>query len=160
MRWVTDLWGNSKEGYNTRRSAFWRVIRGVVERLAIADVEQKTWPSHLLWSNLYKVAPEKGGNPGGALCKVQLPGCIELFRSELTTYKPSRLLLLTGTQWATPFLSETDKSLQKRPGFQYAEDFGTITLNGGHQLRYVVAAHPQRKPEAQWIEEVVEAYDR
>ena len=39
MRWVTDRWGNTN-GYNTRRSAFWRAIRGVVARLEIADVEQ------------------------------------------------------------------------------------------------------------------------
>lgn len=96
MRWVTEHWNASPGQYNTKRSAYWRVIRAVVAQLGIAKVEDTTWPSHLVWSNLYKMAPAKDGNPGGALCEVQLPGCIELLRLELMTYRPSRLLLLTG----------------------------------------------------------------
>ena len=85
MRWVTDSWGNT-QGYNTKRSAFWRTIRRVVAQLEIADVDQDSWSSHLVWSNLYKVAPAAGGNPGVTLCQIQLAGCIELFGLELTTY--------------------------------------------------------------------------
>ncbi len=40
MLWVSDHWGGAK-GYNTKRSAFWRVVRGTVGRLGIADVSNK-----------------------------------------------------------------------------------------------------------------------
>lgn len=59
MRWVTDTWDHPKPGetHTNKRSAFWRVVRGIVERLGIADTQDETWPSSLVWSNLYKVAP-------------------------------------------------------------------------------------------------------
>ena len=161
MRWVTDSWSNAKGEYNTRRSAFWRAIRGVVARLEIADVAQDSWPSHLVWSNLYKVAPAEGGNPGESLCQIQLTGCRELFNLELTTYTPSRLLLLTGTGWASSFLSDFDCMPQDVAEFGYVEGFGTLTIDPAKQpIWYVVAAHPQGKPEEQWIAEVCSAFNR
>ena len=160
MRWVTESWGSSKGGYNTKRSAFWRTIRGVVAQLEIADVEQDSWSSHLVWSNLYKIAPAEGGNPGVKLSKIQLPGCIDLFNLELTTYIPSRLLLLAGTEWASPFLPDSDTMPQNTAGLCYVEEFGTLTIVPGKQpIRYVVAAHPRGKPEEQWIEEVCSAFN-
>ena len=159
MRWVTESWGNSNEEYNPGRSAFWRTIRGVVDRLEIADVEQDSWPSHLVWSNLYKIAPEKGGNPDTALCRIQLAGCIELFKLELMTYIPSRLLLLTGNEWALPFLPDPDDTLMGLAEFRYVERIGILTVAPDKQpIRYVVAAHPQGKPEEQWISEVCCAF--
>ena len=119
MTWVTNQWGNTNEGYNTRRSAFWRVIRGVVDGLGIADVEQDPWSSHLVWSNLYKIAPANGGNPSNTLCAIQLAGCRDLFNLELTTYTPLRLLLLTGTEWASPFLPDPDLTPPPVAGFRY-----------------------------------------
>ena len=161
MRWVTDSWGNANGEYNTRRSAFWRTIRGVVARLEITDTEQDSWSSHLVWSNLYKIAPAEGGNPGETLCQIQLAGCRELFNLELTTYTPARLLLLTGTGWAAPFLPDFDGTSQDVPGFCYVEGFGTLTITPGKPpIRYVVAAHPQGKPEGQWVTEVCSAFNR
>ena len=161
MRWVTDSWSNVKGEYNTRRSAFWRAIRGVVARLEIADVEQESWPSHLVWSNLYKVAPAEGGNPGESLCQIQLAGCRELSNLELTTYTPSRLLLLTGTGWASSFLSDFDCTSWAVAGFTYVEGFGTLTIDPAMRpIWCVVAAHPQGKREEQWIAEVCSAFNR
>ena len=162
MRWVTDSWGSVKGGYNTKRSAFWRAIRGVVAQLEIADVKQDSWSSHLVWSNLYKVSPAEGGNPGVKLSKIQLPGCIELFKLELTTYTPSRLLLLTGSKWAFPFLPDPDGTPRDVAKFCYVERFGILTIAPDKQpIRYVVAAHPQRRDvsERQWIEEVCRAFN-
>lgn len=47
MLWVTKCWGRSTD-YNTRGSAFWRVIRNVVDSLHIADVAHPDWPSHIV----------------------------------------------------------------------------------------------------------------
>ena len=161
MRWVTDKWGNTTVGYNTKTSAFWRVIRCVVERLGIADIERASWPSHLVWSNLYKIAPCQGGNPNDSLCDIQFPGCRELFTLELTTYTPSRLLLLTGTAWARDFLNDFGESLQDANGFSYVERCGTLAIGSKyHPVRYIVAAHPEGKREDQWVEEVCSAFNR
>lgn len=152
MRWVTAGWG-AGEGYNTKRSAFWRCIRSVVQDLGIADVEDAGWSSHLVWSNLYKVSPAGGGNPSNVLCEIQFPGCADLLNLELHTYRPSRVLFLTGADWATPFLKEAE--LQEAVGFQYVK-----RVSDAHGARCVIAVHPQGKPGAAWAREVVTAFDR
>ena len=160
MSWVSEAWGE-KEGYNTKRSAFWRVIKRVVGGLKIADIEVDTWPSHLVWSNLYKVAPAKGGNPGDKLCEIQLCGCRELFELELKTYTPSRLLLLTGWIWASDFLDSLKPTWRDAPEFDYVERHGTLDIAEDQDpIQCVVAKHPQRKPEGPWVDDVCRAFAR
>jgi len=162
MLWVTKRWGPN-DVYNTKRSAFWQSIRGVVRQLHIAyvqDVDRDRWPSHLVWSNLYKVSPANGGNPIGPLCDVQKPGCIDLLELELETYKPSRILFLTGIDWANPFFKWMTGVPSLGGPLHHVERFGTYTISNGHKIQWVVATHPQGKPEAEWIGEVAEAYNR
>jgi hypothetical protein len=158
MLWVTDCWGNPLEQRNNKLSAFWRVIRSVVERLGIADIQHKTWPSYLVWSNLYKVAPvNPEGNPSGRFRKAQETGCVDLFRLELRTYRPSRLLFLTGKAWAAPFIPSTTTDNIQSSESRYVERCGT--LESIEPIRYVVAAHPQGKTECRWTDEVVKAFE-
>lgn len=152
MRWVKAGWGAAK-GYNTRRSAFWRCIRNVVQGLRIVDVESAGWSSHLVWTNLYKVSPAHGGNPNNALCEIQLAGCVELFKLEIRTYRPFRVLFLTGADWAAPFLEGVN--LQEGAGFHHVKGVGQVC-----DARFVIALHPQCKPEREWVREVVTAFDR
>lgn len=60
MTWVSRSWGKhtfgwpsswacvGRQDYNTRVSAFWRVIRMLVGKLGLANTENDTWPSHLV----------------------------------------------------------------------------------------------------------------
>lgn len=157
MGWVTAGWG-ATEGNNTKRSAFWRTIRCVVQGLGIADIEDARWSSHLVWSNLYKVSPAEGGNPSNALCEIQFPGCAELLNLELRTYRPCRVLFLTGVDWAAPFLAAAE--LQEIARFQYVKQVGLCDAGDRHDARCVIAVHPQGKPEAAWVREVVKAFAR
>ena len=90
MLWVTDLFGSDRAGsnFNTKKSAFWRVIKQVTKKLNIQGVYDNNWPSHLVWSNLYKVSPAEAGNPSNGLCKLQLKYCLELLRSCEKTQLP------------------------------------------------------------------------
>ncbi len=148
MKWVKDYWQNP-EGYNTKRSAFWRAILKVMEGLEIA-FENDPWPSHLVWSDLYKVSPAKGGNPGNRLCRVQLKGCKSLFDTELDIYQPSRLLLLAGWDWAKDFVA-SDCRTHSNTGFVEA-------TGRRKETRIVVARHPQGKLEGEWVENVLAAF--
>ena len=156
MAWVQKQWG-ATDCYNTQRSAFWRVIRRVTQCLCSTGGNGEDWPSHLVWSNLYKVSPAAGGNPGNGLRKIQFPGCKELFQLELETYRPKRLLLLTGwDDWAERFLDQL--APDDVAGMAYVERVGTIVLGQEHQIRVVVAYHPQGRPEETWSGEVLEAF--
>ena len=163
MSWVTNCWANPSNPdskYNTKKSAFWRVIRAVVAESGIANTDEDTWPSHLVWSNLYKVAPEGGGNPGGVLRQVQLNECISLLQQEFDVYLPRRLLLLTGLDWAEPFLRHIAPTFSHvRPG-SYVEATAEILQNAGGSTSVVVAAHPQGKSESIWVREVIQAFQR
>jgi hypothetical protein len=157
MRWVSTAWGNTQY-YNTRRSAFWRAIRRVVGALNIADIEDAAWPSYLIWSNLYKIAPAAGGNPSAMLCSLQLNGCISLLEEEFQTYRPKRLLFLTGIGWAGPFVKRLAPSLTVVPDFRYVQAVGKTLENNHDASTIVVAVHPQGKLEGSWVQEVVEAF--
>ena len=159
MRWVIDLW-EARDSYNTRRSAFWRVIRNTLRDLDICDVENEyvPWSSHLVWSNLYKVSPAEGGNPNNALINIQFPLCKKMLRLEVNEFKPKRLLFLTGNDWADDFL--TDKWFKRNSqigngAYNYVEDFGLLRKS----IKFVVACHPQGRPEEDWTNEVAGAFE-
>ena len=154
MSWVTEQW-SPKEGYNTRKSAFWRVTKEVTERLYSCNAEKNDWASHLVWSNLCKVSPAAGKNPNGLLHKIQRNGCKRLFEFEIKSYRPRYLLLLTGWDWARPFLVE---NFEINPGSgKYVSCVAKPAkplFPNCHDVRAVVAVHPQCKPEKEWVDEV------
>jgi hypothetical protein len=157
MSWVTDCWG-ADQGYNAKRSAFWRVIRRVVGELGVADIacSNTTWPSHLGWSNLYKIAPQRG-NPNRALIAAQQKGCIRLLHWEVERYRPRRLLFLTGLDWAEPFLARISENRRVESRVNLVQANGRIRF-GTHSAAYVVARHPQGKNETEWVQQAVTAF--
>lgn len=105
MQWVADKWGNQKKGdYSTARSAFWRVSKAMLEALALTDAQTANWPSSLAWSNLFKLAPASTGNPPWPVCELQQQACLAILREEIITFRPRYILMMTGLNWAKPFL--------------------------------------------------------
>ena len=159
MEWVARNAGNTG-GYNTNKSAFWRVIRQASRRLGVwQDGNEEDWSSRLVWSNLYKISPhDAGGNPSNGLCKIQEPGCIELLREEIREYAPEKILFLTGWNWAWPFVTPLSSERQETSGL--VEASGKIDVLGHNkEIPFVVAKHPQGKPESEWVEEVISRFE-
>ena len=154
MKWVTDQWKNNA-GYNTVKSAFWRVIRRIVLSFNIAE-QNDCWSSYLVWSNLYKIAPETGGNPGERLCSVQLGGCRTLLCREINHFQPSRLLFLTDWNWARDFLN--DQNIREVSG-KFVKASGKLNLGVDLKICVVVAVHPQGKKEDEWVKEVIREFN-
>lgn len=150
MAWVAEQWSTGTK-YNTAKSAFWRVIRRVLLDLEIVSADSTDWAAHVVWSNLYKIAPEKK-NPLGALQKEQRAGCIALLREELRTYRPKRVLFLTG-EWANEFLDDLPWTPSPAVPASQVQQVGRLG-----DARAVVASHPQCKPESAWVAEVVAAF--
>ena len=145
MAWVGDLWG-ATSGYNTRRSAFWRVLR----RISGGADAREDWPSRLVWTNLYKVSPAAGWNPGANLQRAQRASACELLSLELEVFAPRRVLALTGG-WIAPFTDGLGLTLDARSGL--VEGVGSSAGRA-----WVVAKHPMRKPEDRFVEEVLGAF--
>lgn len=155
MDWVRERWGATKK-YNTKRSAFWRACREVIEGMGITHPSDESWASHLVWSNLYKIAPFDKGNPKAALQRIQRLDCIELLRQELEHYRPKRLLLLTGLDWAEPFLDALEATVTPTP-FRFVKAVAYVEHGTGF-TKVVVAVHPQGKPEADLVTDVIKAF--
>lgn len=149
MLWVEKKQHQFVNDLNPNRSAFWRATKNILKTLGIVDFEKDTtWPSHLVWSNLYKVAPNriapsKVGNPSPKLCTIQFKRCLELLQEEIIQFKPKRILMLTGINWAGDFLKNLNLvKIDYDKNFQYIESFANIKI-GNIQSKLVVAQHPQ-----------------
>jgi hypothetical protein len=173
MLWVADQWGTKRarhlwdhqrwEGkpYSTERSAYWRAVRGVTAKLAIADIEYDSWPSHLVWTNLYKIAPADVGNPSSLLCAAQFDCCVEVLKAEIEFYRPRRVLFSTGLDWAKPFVTKLEAILEEPPPRterRFVKAVGAFRNICDPAPQIVVASHPQGKPTDAWIDNVVTAF--
>lgn len=149
MRWVTDLWG-ARNGYNTHRSAFWRVLRRIVLSDTSPGASEDHWSSRLAWTNLYKVSPALGWNPGADLQRAQRQSAIELLKLEIEEFAPRRVLALTGG-WIDPFFDGLGLTISSRNG---------LVEGVGEQgdCAWVVAKHPMTKPEDRFVSEVLVAF--
>ena len=154
MEWVNDLSGK-RNGYNTRKSAFWRLIKEV----AITYYPDE-WYSNIAWTNLYKIAPWNGGNPGSRLQNVQRTYCFELLRKEIELLSPKYVIMLTS-DWEQPFLNYLNDSegeeivaLSKKKWDEYETYLIEIK-----EVRYIISRHPQGKNEWKHKNAIIELID-
>lgn len=153
LEWVESSWGTS-EGYNTKKSAFWRVVNKISKSVNQLE-DNEPWASKIVWSNLFKVAPSGGGNPSDSLCVSQFNACNELLKVEIEEFRPKYIVFLTGQDWFDGFLSE-NISLDSIAGAKWVDAQGLLELNGSVS-KFVVAKHPQGKPESELLNEIVNA---
>ena len=113
--WITPKKEHPKK-YNYCRSAFWQVAKAVTTKslkksLKMNEKDWDTeWSCHIVWSNLYRVAPKDGGNPSTALCEDQLGLCKDLLHAEIEELRPNKIICLTGSDWAEGFLGISKSS--------------------------------------------------
>lgn len=142
MKWVEDLFDNKDpNGYKTKRSAFWRVIKKVAEAN-----NPKEWYSHVAWSNLYKVSPWKGGNPNANLQNKQRKYCYELLKTEIETLSPEYVILLTSG-WELTFLKYLNDWNDISPISAVKWGKYKTSLYNIKGTNFIVSQHPQGKSE-------------
>ena len=140
MEWVNNLSGNT-QGYNTRKSAFWRLIKKVTN----AYYPEK-WYSHIAWSNLYKIAPWEGGNPNSKLQKQQKEYCFDLLKAEINLLSPKYVIMLTsGWEWS--FIEEMKKGKEFRTIAKKKWGKYKTSLIEINKVKYIISHHPQGKNE-------------
>ena len=135
------------------RSPFWYAIRDVSAALRLGE----DWISKLVYSSLYRLGP-KTGNPSSSLCSLQLDGCRKLFQYELELRHPRRVLIMTGRNWAKPFL-EAMRMKERTPGDLRYVDYVGDFLGAPGSVRIVVSKHPQGKRRQPLVAEVLSAFD-
>lgn len=153
LEWVESSWGSTQD-YNTKKSAFWRVIKSLSQKINKLGSDDR-WVSKLVWSNLYKIAPSAGGNPSDSLCDYQFDSCNELLKAEIEEYKPKCIVFFTGENWFNGFLAE-NISLMPKSDSKWVDASGTLSLNG-FRTKIIIAKHPQGKPEEEMFNDIIDA---
>lgn len=153
MEWVLNRWGKDGKDadgvkYNTKRSAFWRVIKSVTCATEKAS-KNDDWVQFISWSNLYKVSLEEG-NPPTILKTRQQEACCKILDLELEVLRPKNVIFLTSG-WEKFYLTHIGfQDLKDRPHickkWGYAEGFETycFVYSG---INIIVSPHPQGKDE-------------
>lgn len=140
MKWVEDFAGN-KEGYNTNKSAFWRVTKRIAQCFY-----PKEWYSYVAWSNVCKVSPERG-NPNDTLYYAQLERCQKIFETEMSILSPRVVVMFTGYNWAVDFLSFLNNKLKPESIKHLNWDKYTSKVYLINDIYFIVTEHPQGKKE-------------
>ncbi len=154
MHWVNKAWGNVTKGaWNAKTSPFWRLIY-LVSQSMLGASEQ--WPSRLIWSNLYKVAPFEGGNPGNRMCAAQQQMCEAHLAKEVEIWNPRRILFITGWNWAEPFI----RRLGQAVGNQRAEwvEWSGVVETPNVKAQVVVSIRPEGRQDAALADLILEAF--
>jgi hypothetical protein len=123
-----------------RSRPFWRLVDIVLSR-ANLRLEQ------IAWSNLAKVAPAAGRNPGRELLWSQHRLGGEVLRREIEELSPRLVLVISGRGYAEPFLSAAGIRPQWHAGFglQFAgpiegRDWIVVGHPGTFASRYAASA--------------------
>lgn len=151
IEWVENLRGNIS-GYNTNKSAFWRVIKQTTERLYPSD----KWYKKIAWSNLCKLSPFDGGNPSNSAYYDQLKINKKILNTEFEVLSPKVIVFLTKYNWVKYYYTELLN--------QTVLPIKTIIWGGGYKTYLykigdyyiIVSEHPMGKNEETHINALVE----
>jgi hypothetical protein len=149
MGWVLDSWGRGRGNYSTSRSQFWKTVRQVT--LDGHQEREHDWPSHIAWTNLAKVAPWAGGNPGSRVLSLQRRDGISMLGREVDELAPRRVVAFTGRWWFEPFAAGLGLVVHWRDGLvEGVADQPT--------RRWVVAVHPMTRSPTAVADKVIRAF--
>ncbi len=153
MEWVNSHSGITS-GYNTRKSAFWRLIKKVSE-----TYYPERWYSSIAWTNLYKIAPFKGGNPNGKLQYTQRKYCFDILKREIEILTPKYVIFLTSG-WEWPFIKYLNgNGKAKIIDEKLWNNKYKTTMLEVNRTRFIVSYHPQGKKEWNHRNAIIELID-
>lgn len=157
-----------KPSYYLNRSAFWRVAKRVLEGLFPYPLTGR-WIDYLAWSNLYKIAPLKTGNPKNKLCNLQAEDCRKLLAEEIERYQPTHILMLTGWNWFQTghtnsfykIFTDCQKRNSPKKGLaNFVEGTAYFLLSENRKIPVVVTCRPEAKKEKSFCKEVLEYFNK
>jgi hypothetical protein len=135
LKWVED--------YNTKRSAFSRIIKGI----SMFSYPEK-WYDYVAWSNVCKIAPTSGGNPSDKSYYQQLEVCRKIFSKEIEILSPKHVILLTGWSWAKDFLTCLNGNIEPELLNEFSWEHYNMHVCKINSVNFIIADHPRGKPES------------
>ena len=151
--WIDRMWGNRDEGYNTARSQFLQVVRGVSES---RKPQRENWREGIVWTNLLKIAPY-GSNPSPKMVDVVGDVSLEIINAEITAFQPRNIVCLSGMVWAENLKKSGVVIREIELTGKYIEFAADISFSGAPSVRFIVMPHPQTRSSKLMVEEINDA---
>jgi hypothetical protein len=118
---------SSKRRYLTANTPFWKAAREATITVHPSLSEQShDFYQYIAWTNLYKAAPQSGGNPSDALCKKQQKVCNDILRQEIQILNPTHILIIAKSNST----DKTRENLWIAPFEQVLREISKIEING------------------------------
>ena len=147
--------------YHYAKSPFLRMMRQLVGKFTNSE---DNWQRRIVWSNLYKIAPRKGGNPSWTMIRDDLGLYIELVKQEINQYHPDVVVFVTDMDFFEPYPNNKKYPSFRRlvseencdKGLNYVRLYGSFIDNSATKI--IVSSRPERRPIKDVVEEIYEAY--
>ena len=152
MLWVENCAKQvNNDIYNSKRSAFWRLIRRVSRGYHKTDETDRFGDlRRIAWSNICKVAPYSG-NPNDSLYYSQLNVSERILETEIKYLSPEYLIFLTGWSWAGDtiayIMNISKEEIERRIDWLqwgHKNEYRTGRLVMGDKV-FIISEHPQGK---------------
>lgn len=146
--------------YNINGSSFFRCTRKILNKMKPITTMCDRWFEHIVWSNLYTVAPLHNGNAEGKLQDVQLELSKKLLLQQIEFYKPTHILFITDWDWWFDRFTDVFPDVKKTGNSTTDNVVGKGVFN---KAKIVVSVRPDRtwpnRPnEEQFVNDVVNAF--
>lgn len=148
MKWVHDAEGGA--GYNSKNSAFWRVIKRVSKEMYKHD----QWFEKVAWSNLYKVSFQKG-NPNQRLKNAQKERCKKILSTEIQILSP-RFVVFFTSGWEGVFVKFLIGDVKCNWTDSKWGTKGLIKVSTVNGITMICTQHPQGKNETAHVNKIIE----
>lgn len=156
LAWVNDASGDEQH-YNSNRSQFWQVIKGVTTHFWGNE-----WEKYCFWSNVCKAAPYYKGNPSDAIYYRTLDTNVRIMAKEIEFYSPKFVVMFTGGRdwvedgkpskggdWSSDFLKglnngDMPKTIDRVTWDDSCND-RIVKVHKIGQVYFLITLHPQGK---------------
>lgn len=136
-----------------------QTARAVAVALGDVEPDDDAWAERLGWTHLYRVGPETG-EPSPELRAAQQALGAQIFWREILIWRPRRVLLMTGLDWAAPLVFSNHASeLEPAAPEQLVKATGALVLQGAKVPALVVTEPPAGDTPEQDAAQIVAAFE-
>jgi hypothetical protein len=119
---------SGKEIYNYNKYPFFQLCHAILNQFGING----DWSEHMAWTNLYKVAPYRSGNPNNKIIRETLNSCARILRNEISYLRPTHIVFITSDWWYKPSgMGLNEYAFIDETGVDLYEDSQQVILGSG-----------------------------
>ena len=147
----------NEKRYNIYTSPFFRCTKQIINQLKPISAIHDRWFEHIVWNNLYTVAPPQRGNAVGKLQNIQVDLSKQLLLQQIKHFAPTHILFITDWDWWFDRFTDIFPDV-KRIGNSVTDNVVGCGTYGNIKIAVSVRpdrTRPNRPNEEKFVEDVV-----